>query len=491
MPDNPNSASIKTRFAPSPTGYLHVGGARTALFNYVFARKLGGEFLLRVEDTDISRSEKEKVDQIITDLKWLGINWDEEIIYQSKRISLYQDYTKHLLESYKAYRCFCTPQELEAKRRIEDKSERAYLYDGKCRHLSEDEIRANLDKGMSYVIRFRVPEGSTNWVDSVHDKISVNNQEIEDFVLLRSDGSPTYQIAVVTDDHEMEISHVIRGDDHIPNTPKQILLYRAFGWQVPQFSHVPLILGADGKRLSKRHGATAVGEFRDKGYLPQALLNYLFLLGWSPGDDSEIMTLEEITKKFSLKGISKKGAIFDETKLIWMNGNYIREMPDEEILPYVIDYLKTRKFNAGDASNSDYLLSVIRLMKPRVEVLPDFIDSARYFFEDPADYDPKAVNKYLKNADIWIYLSEFIEQLDALSEYDQTNIENLLRAIAEERNISAAKIIHPVRLALTGKTASPGLFEMMEIIGKEAVLRRLNSLLSQKEEIMQRIDLQA
>lgn len=488
MPDSPNSISIITRFAPSPTGYLHVGGARTALFNYVFARKHGGKFLLRIEDTDVSRSDKEKVEQIITDLKWLGINWDEEIIYQSKRISKYQDYAMQLLESYNAYRCFCTPQELEAKRKIGDQSERSYLYDGTCRHLSDNQIKTNLNKGIPYTIRFKVPEGSTNWIDGVHHEISVNNQEIEDFVLLRSDGSPTYQIAVVTDDHEMQISHVIRGDDHIPNTPKQILLYQAFGWEIPQFIHVPLILGPDGKRLSKRHGATAVGEFRERGYLPQALLNYLSLLGWSPGDDSEIMMLAEIQGKFSLKGISKKGAIFDETKLIWMNGNYIREMPDDQIIPYVRDYLKTKKFNVGKTADSDFLLSVISLMKPRANVLPDFVDSAKYFFEDPTDYDPKGINKYLRNADIWIYLSDFTKQLDALSEYDQATIENLLRAIAEERNISAAKIIHPVRLALTGKTASPGLFEMMEIIGKEAVLRRLNLLISQREDIMQKID---
>ncbi len=476
-----NTAVVRTRFAPSPTGFLHVGGARTALFNCLFATKHGGKFLLRIEDTDIPRSEKKNVQQIINDLQWLGINWDEEIIFQSQRIDTYQQYAQQLVETDHAYLCFCTPEELKAKRKKGDKAEPAYLYDGTCRKLSKEQVKNKLEKRLPHAIRFKVPQGPTGWIDRVHDQITVSNSEIDDFILQRSDGSPTYQLAVVVDDHEMNINNIIRGDDHIPNTPKQILLYEAFGWQIPKFAHIPLILGADNKRLSKRHGATAVGEFRARGYLPQALLNYLSLLGWSPGDDNEIMSVQEIKEKFTLKGISKKGAVFDETKLMWMNGHYIREMPDEQILPHVQNYLQsTRKDQIEDVDHA-YLMNVIRLVKNRVRLLTDFVDSASFFYEDPKKYDPKGVNKYLKKADIWMYISELTDKLVNISDYNETSIENLLRSLAEEKNISAAKIIHPVRLALTGKTASPGLFEMMEILGRDTVIRRLKSLISQKE----------
>lgn len=478
---------IRTRFAPSPTGSLHVGGARTALFNWLFAKKQGGKFLLRIEDTDVARSSQENIQQIIDDLQWLGLNWDEEIVFQSQRIPIYQQLAQRLVETGQAYYCFCTPQELEAKRK-----KGMYLYDATCRKLSAAEVKARLKENRPHAIRLKAPagdasgaKGEINWVDAVHGEIRISRDEIDDFILLRSDGSPTYQLAVVVDDHEMNISHVIRGDDHIPNTPKQILLYQAFDWQIPTFGHVPLILGPDNKRLSKRHGATALGEFREKGYLPQALLNYLSLLGWSPGDDSEIMSAAEINEKFSLKGISKKAAVFDQAKLQWMNGHYIRETSDKELASLVQQYLP----GSGLPQNfpEDYLTDVVRLMKPRAKLLTDFVESARYFYEDPHKYDAKGVNKYLKHADIWDHISEFAERLAHSTDYHETAIEALLRSLAEEKAISAAKIIHPIRLALTGATASPGLFEMMVVLGKETVLRRLKHLIDQKDAMMKQI----
>lgn len=474
------SNNIRTRFAPSPTGFLHVGGARTALFNWLFAKKYGGKFLLRIEDTDLSRSSEKNVQQIIKDLQWLGVNWDEEIIFQGKRIQIYQNHVSQLIETNHAYFCFCTPEELKAKRKSGDKTNRTYVYDRTCLKLSDKEIKDKLTKKIPYAIRFKVPEGETSWLDDVHNSIKINNQEIDDFILQRSDGSPTYQMAVVTDDHEMEITHIIRGNDHISNTPKQILLYEAFRWDIPHFSHVPLIMGPDNKRLSKRHGATSVGEFREKGYLSEALTNYLALLGWSPGDDSEIMTANELKEKFSLKGISKKEAVFDETKLIWMNSNYIREISDEHLLNHLESYIQIKNYSYKKL-NKKYLKNVIKLMKNRAKVLSDFIESANYFYEDPQKYDQKGVNKYLKKADTLINIKEFTRQLVKISEYNEESIENLLRSFAENKNISAAHIIHPVRLALTGQTASPGLFEVMDILGKRTVLRRLNIFISKAE----------
>ena len=490
--DAKRTGKIRTRFAPSPTGFLHVGGARTALFNFLFSQKYGGEFLLRIEDTDTVRSSEENVRQIIDDLQWLGLTWDEEVIFQSKRIPTYQDFAQQLLDTNHAYLCFCTAEELAAKRKREDKAKRMFLYDGTCRELSDNEVKGKLKEQLPYVIRFKVPRGITVWTDVIHRKIIVNNNEIEDFVLIRSDGSPTYQLAAVADDHAMNITDVIRGDDHLSNTPKQILLYEALGWKIPEFAHLPLILGPDNKRLSKRHGATSVGEFRERGFLQRALTNYLALLGWSPGDDTEFMAMEDLKQKFSLDGISKKGAIFDEVKLAWMNSHYIKQLPESEIMPFVKNYVSqevdklqsSTKTRPETDFDDDFLVRVIAAMKDRVKVLPDFVDSARYFFTDPLEYESKAVNKYLKNADIWAYVSEFSEKMTDLAEYSETSIETLLRSFAEEKGISAAKIIHPVRLALTGTTASPGLFEMMDILGKETVLRRLRFFVAQQQEIL-------
>lgn len=482
-----NTENIRTRFAPSPTGFLHVGGARTALFNWIYARRHGGKFLLRVEDTDPVRSTPENTRKIFDDLKWLGINWDEEVIYQSARSDIYRQYANLLLETDKAYRCFCTAETLAEKRHLAEQNKLPYLYDKTCRRLTPEVVDQNLRENKPFTLRLKVPAGETTWRDLIRENIRVANREIDDFIILRSDGTPVYQLAVVVDDHFMEITHIIRGDDHISNTPKQILLYNAFGWDIPLFGHIPLILGADKKRLSKRHGATSVGEFRERGYLADALKNYLVLLGWSPGDDREIMSMDEIIKRFSLENIQKKSAIFDEAKLQWFNALYIRNLLDQTIFEYVTKELISRKIltESEAVSRENYIREVIRLLKPRARLMTDFIDWGIYFYEDPKSFDNKGVQKYLKNSDIWNYLVEFTKSLQSLDDFTEESIETLLRNYAEEEGISAAKIIHPVRLAISGRTATPGLFEIMVILGKESVLRRLSSFVERRQKIIQ------
>ncbi len=473
---------IRTRFAPSPTGYLHVGGARTAIFNWLFAKKHNGKFLLRIEDTDKERSSEEMTRQIFEGLNWLGLKWDEEGIYQGARAKLHREYAQQLVRDGKAYPCFCSKEELDRKRKEAQQQKRAYRYDGTCRNLSTAEVKEKIQAGRPYAIRFKTPQGITSWEDGVHGRIEVKNTEIDDFIIIRSDGSPIYQLAVVVDDHMMGITHVIRGDDHISNTPKQILLYRAFGWEVPHFAHVPLILGPDKKRLSKRHGATSVDEYRRMGILPEALFNYLVLLGWSPGDDREIMSKEEILTAFSLKGISKNNAIFDEKKLLWMNGQYISRTSDEKLWSYVLDLLQERKLMTlpEAVAQKAYILKVIGLLKNRVKLLTDFVDSGRYFFTDPTEFDPKGLRKYFKQPQSWNYLEEFKYRLENLKNFREDTIEESLRQFAEEKGVSASKIIHPLRLAVSGRTVTPGLFEVLAILGKETVVRRLKYFISNK-----------
>ena len=460
------------RFAPSPTGYLHVGGARTAIFNYLLAQKNHGLFRLRIEDTDQERSSESMTQSILESLQWLGIPWDGEIVLQSANQSEHQSLCETLLANGSAYRCFCTREELAARRSCGE-GVQAYMYDRKCRHLPETEIRTNLDQNKSYVIRFKVPEGSTTFHDLVHGDVTVQHEEIDDFVIQRSNGSPVYQIAVVFDDHAMGITHVIRGDDHLSNTPKQILIYKAIGWEVPQFGHVPLILGPDQKRLSKRHGATAIESYRENGYCPEAMFNFLTLLGWSPGDDREIMSLAELIKVFSIEKISSKAAVFDENKLLWMNSQIIQNKSAEALLPDVWEILqKQENLSAALGNfNDSYILAFIRLMQPRVKTLNEFKE-ADYFFIDPEEFDHTAVEKHWKDG-IQEKLEILIDRLDSFSIWDETSIETVIRQLAEECGIGAGKLIHPVRLVLTGKSASPGLFELMVLLGKETVIRRL------------------
>jgi glutamyl-tRNA synthetase len=467
-----NSQKVKVRFAPSPTGYLHIGGARTALFNYLFARHHHGQFLLRIEDTDVSRSDPELTKAILRSLQWLGLKWDQEVVYQSDRITLYCDICETLLKSGKAYRCFCTVEELEAKRELAKRESRDSKYDRTCLILSEAEIQKKLDADEPFTIRFLVPNGNTVFDDLVYGKVSINNTEIEDFIILRSDGSPIYQVAVVADDHDMGITHVIRGEDHLSNTPKQILLYQALGWPVPKFAHVPLILGPDKKRLSKRYGATSVEAYRQNGYLPDALVNFIVLLGWAPKTDEEILSLTNLIERFSIEGINKKSAVFDEQKLLWMNGIYIRSKSEKELHDLVIDLI--RSIESVDVKwDADYVIRFIRLMKDRVRTLREFVSNGLYFFRDPFEYDPNGVQRYWQKENIIESFEVLKKRFISNNHWNESSLERIIRETAEEKNVGVGKVIHPVRLALTGSTASPGLFEMMALLGRESVLRRI------------------
>ncbi len=463
----------KTRFAPSPTGHLHIGGARTAIFNWLFARKNKGEFYLRIEDTDKERSSEEMVNSIVDGLKWLGLDWDGDLYFQSEHINEHVKACYELVNRGYAYFCYCSEEDLEMKRKEIEEKKIPYKYDRKCLYLSEDEKEKYEKEGRPRAIRFKVPEGETKFFDVVHGEISFKNSEIDDFIILRSDNTPVYNMAVVVDDHNMGITHVIRGDDHISNTPKQILIYQALGWEIPTFAHVPLILGPDKKRLSKRHGATAVIEYRDKGFLPEAMFNYLCLLGWSPGDNREIMSVDEIIEAFDISRIQKKSAIFDQAKLEWMNSEYIRKKENFELLKLVKPYVEKYGCKFEDET---YLLKVINLMKDRVKVLEDFVIFGRYFFEDPNDYDKEGIEKYWKKETNELLLG-FLERLKKVEKYTALNIEAELRSFAAEKRIKASELIHPIRLAITGMRISPGLFEVMEVLGKETVIRRIKNAL--------------
>jgi glutamyl-tRNA synthetase len=466
---------IRVRFAPSPTGYLHVGGARTAIFNWLFARKQHGKFLLRIEDTDVARSGEEMVQAIFNGLKWLGLNWDETAVFQSSRFDIYKKFAEQLVAEKKAYKCFCSPEKLQASRDQAIKEKRTPKYDRTCMKLTDEEIRTHERAGTPYVIRLRVREGVTNIKDEVFGDVKFDNRQLDDFILLRADGHPTYHLAVVVDDKEMRISHVIRGDDHLSNTPKHVLLYEAFGWECPSFAHLPLILGPDKQRLSKRHGATAIEEYEKAGYLPEAVLNFLTLLGWSPGDDQEIFSREELIKKFDLSGVSKKSAVFDERKLEWMNGQYLNRMTATDFLKLMSARLVDEKLITPSyaVEHQDSLLKIAGLIKARVKRLTDIPTLASYFFKAPEIYEESAVQKHWQDSELVSKFQRLIDKLSKLSRFDAASIEQAFRGLADELNIPAANLIHPARVAVTGYGNSPGLFEIMEILGKESVLKRL------------------
>jgi len=465
---------IRVRFAPSPTGYLHIGGARTAIFNWLFAKRYHGEFLLRIEDTDAYRSDLALVEQITGALKWLGIDWYSDIIYQSDRTSRYKSCAEELVEQGKAYRCYCSKERLA-------ENKRNFGYNGRCRNLTQDEIDKYRDENKPYAIRLKIEDGETRYRDEVYGSLKFNNAELDDFVILKSDGRPTYHLAVVVDDHDMNISHVIRGADHVSNTPKQILLYRAFNWSIPSFTHVPLIMGSDGKRLSKRHGATSVLEYRKKGYGPDTIFNFLALLGWSPGDDREIITRDELINSFTLEKISKNNAIFDEKKLQWMNGQYIGQKTNEDIVEIIIPLLREQGLIEGDQVDVDYLLKVVDLFKQKVRFYSDFGELGSYFFKDPPVYDEKAQKKHWKNERTIDWLRSLKDELEKVAIFTELAIEEAVRGLAERLGVGAGKLIHPARLALTGYAVSPGLFEMMEVLGKSVVLDRISKAIAYLE----------
>ncbi|HEU4749018.1 MAG TPA: glutamate--tRNA ligase [Gemmatimonadaceae bacterium] len=471
----------RLRFAPSPTGYLHVGGARTALYNWLYARKFSGALLLRIEDTDKARSTDESTRAIFEGLEWLGLDWDGDVVYQGANLPRHQADARRLLETGAAYRCFCTSAELDARRREAEARKEAFKYDRRCDRLSRDEVDRRVAAGEPSVIRFRVPEGATEWIDLVHDRIAFPNKDIEDFVVLRSDATPIYNLAVVSDDIAMAITVVMRGDDHISNTPKQILLYRALGAKLPTFAHLPMIHGMDGKKLSKRHGATAVGDYQHQGLLPGAMLNFLALLGWSPGGDREVMTLAEMIDLFSVEGLQKKAAIFDPKKLEWMNGQHLSMITLAELEPRVTPLIVAAGLTTAHdlQTRRDWYFRLLDLLRIRSRTLDDIVRQAGPYFLDTIEYDPTAVAKNWKDpAEAAALLRAVRETLAATPKWEAEPLEAAVRALAEIRGITAGKLFQPLRVALTGLTVSPGIFEMLIQMGRELSLQRIDAALA-------------
>ncbi len=455
------SETIRTRFAPSPTGYLHIGGARTALFNWLFARKHNGKFVLRVEDTDQARSTEESTQAILDSMKWLGFDCDEGPFFQSKRLDLYNKKIDKLIEEGKAYKCYCTQERLEANRAEAMRLNKKPKYDRTCYNTPPE------DSDKPYVIRFySTNEGETIINDLVKGKVIFFNDELDDLIIRRTDGYPTYNFVVVIDDAEMRISHVIRGDDHLNNTPRQIQLYEALGYEAPKFAHVPMILGADKSRLSKRHGATSVGAYKDDGYLPEALVNFLVRLGWSHGDQ-EIFSIDELLEKFTLEKVGKSAGVFNPEKLLWLNAHYIKTLPTEKVLEHFRPFLERNGYNAND----EKLLKIIDLHKERSKTLVDLVDAIGYYFTD-VTYDETAKAKFL-TPEIKDALSALKDKL-AESDFSQDSIKTSAKEIMDKYNLKMKNIAQPIRVALTGNTVSPSIFEVVEVMGSEIVIKRLN-----------------
>ncbi|MDH3215980.1 MAG: glutamate--tRNA ligase [Candidatus Krumholzibacteria bacterium] len=504
---------IRVRFAPSPTGYLHIGSARTALFNWLYARRMGGAFILRIEDTDAVRSTETSYEAILDALQWLGLDWDEGPLIggpygpyvQSARQVLYHNEVQKLIERGKAYRCFCTPGELQEMR--SDATERGLppRYDGRCRNLPGDEVERRVMQKAANVIRFRMPAGKTRVYDLIRGAIPFDNVELDDFVLIKSDGKPTYNFAAVVDDAKMKITHVIRGDDHLSNTPKQVMIYKALDYPLPKFAHLPMILGSDKTRLSKRHGAASVQEFRRIGYLRDGLVNYLALLGWAFDDKTEFFTRENLIKKFSLKRVGKNPAAFDPDKLNHIDGEHFKKLSLMEKVVLVFDRLQEHDvfpsdFNVSEWSiaelndrerasvierketnNSHYrdelprLAIIIKVMGNRLKNLKDAPNMLAYYFKDEYPVDHRAYEEHLSNANTAEHLKALAGELWELETFDRSTIEKVARGLAEKRGISAAAIIHPCRVALTGKSVSPDIFSVIHLLGKEKTVQRLGA----------------
>jgi glutamyl-tRNA synthetase len=479
---------IRVRFAPSPTGYLHIGGARTALFNWLYARRHGGTFVLRIEDTDTERSSWEMVSGIVDGLRWLGLDWDEgpdvggphAPYFQSQRVQLYRDRAQQLVESGHAYYCYCAPDVLQAKRAAAEAAGGAWIYDRTCCALSADEIAVREAAGAPRAIRFKVPTGRTGFDDLVHGPIEFPNEVIEDFVILRSDTQPTYHLSVVVDDIDMQITHVVRGDDHISNTPKQVLLYAAFATPAPAFGHVPLIMGPDKKRLSKRHGATSVMEYERLGYLPEAMVNFLVLLGWSPGGDQQIFTREELIGQFALEGISGGNAVLNIDKLDWLNQQHLARRSADEIIALLQPRLQSAGLwkDAYAGERRAWLAALVELMKPRIKTLAGFVPEAEPLLVDHVTYDPAAVSKHLGRAELRGPLEGLTRALGGANPFDAATLEACLRAQAEAAGLKAGPLIHATRVAVTGRANSPGLFEVLELIGRDRVVERLRAAIT-------------
>jgi glutamyl-tRNA synthetase len=480
------AGSVRVRFAPSPTGYLHVGGARTALFNWLFARKERGAMILRIEDTDVERNKPELVNGIIEGLKWLGVDWDEGPYYQSQRTEFYREMGKKVLANGRAFLCYCPPEKYVGGDHAEDGAEGA-----KVRRIVRCTCRDGKPStpGTKPAVRFKVPVGgTTKFFDAVFGEREFSNDEIEDFVLLRSGkegeefGQAMYQMSVVADDIDMRITHVIRGADHISNTPKQVLLYRALGAEPPIFAHVPLILGADKSRLSKRHGATDVNMYKREGFLPEAFRNFLALLGWSPGGDEEFLRTSELLQKFSLEGVSRTNGVFDRAKLEWFNTQYLQKLPIEDLLPEVEAQLKQdglwKDEWATDAGH-EWFRKTVDLLRPRIRLLPDFSSWSRAFFSDEFAIDPAAKAKFWKDEKVPALLAKLADALAALPEWNHDACDHAARKVAEEGGVKAGLLINATRVAIVGQAVAPPLFDTMVVLGQERVVRRLREALGE------------
>ncbi|ADH60645.1 glutamyl-tRNA synthetase [Thermoanaerobacter mathranii subsp. mathranii str. A3] len=468
---------VRVRFAPSPTGSLHIGGARTALFNWLFARHYGGKFILRVDDTDLQRSTKESMKGILDGLKWLGIDWDEGPIYQSQRLDEYRKFANKLLDEGKAYYCFCTKEELEEMRRRAENEGRPFMYTGKCRNLTREQIEEYLKKGKRPVIRLKVPsEGKTIVHDIIRGDVEFDNSTIDDFIIMKSDNMPTYNFATVVDDYQMGITHVIRAEEHLSNTPKQILIYEALGLETPQFAHVSMVLAPDRSKLSKRHGATSVQEFEEQGYLPEAIVNYITLLGWMPKDGEEIFDVSKSIKEFTLERVSKNPAVYDVQKLTWINGHYIRNYDLDKLTEAVIPFLKDKNL-IREEFDYDYIKKIVSIVREREKTLVDIADAMSYYFTEVNEYEEKGVKKYFTKEKVAEILKKAAETLKEVEPFDKFTTEKVYRKLVEELQISSGELFHPTRLAISGRTFGPGLFDIMELLGKERTIQRIEKAL--------------
>lgn len=481
--------TVRVRFAPSPTGYLHIGGARTALFNWLFARQCQGQFVLRIEDTDTERLKEDSISQILTSLKWLGIDWDEgpEVggpcgpYYQSERLELYRREAQRLVDEGKAYYCFCTPAELEHVRENQRQAGEAFRYNGKCRDISLSVAQKRIESGEKAVIRLKIPDsGQVKVRDLVRGEVKFSLDQFDDLVILKSNGMPAYNFACAVDDHAMAISHVIRAEEHLSNTPKQVLLYEALGYETVQFAHVAMILAPDRSKLSKRHGATSVEEFREQGFLAPAIVNYLTLLGWSPGGEQEIFTPKETMEKFCLDKVSKNAAIYDTKKLTWINGQYINSMNLDDITREAIPFLLRKGLITEQQAAENYgtIRAVTAVVRDRVKTLVELTESVEYYFRDVTEYDEQGQRKYFSSPAVAKLLGKALERLEQVEFFDVTHTEEAYKQLVEELGIKAGEIIHPTRLALTGRTVSPGLFDVMALLGKDCCLMRLKQAIT-------------
>ena len=479
------SSIIRTRFAPSPTGYLHVGGLRTALYNYLFARRNNGKFILRIEDTDRARYVEGAVENLISTLQWAGLNFDEGPgtdgdygpYLQSERLNIYKDHSEQLIQNRKAYYCFCSPERLKELRDKQQKEGLQPKYDKHCLKISEKEVEKKISVKENHVVRLNVEPGVNIIIDDViRERVEFNSDVVDDQVLIKSDGYPTYHLANVVDDHLMKITHVIRGEEWLSSTPKHILLYDFFGWEKPVFAHLPLLLNPDRSKLSKRQGDVAVEDYRAKGYLKEALINFVALLGWTAGDDKEFYYLDELIENFSLERVNKSGAVFNIEKLNWLNAEHLRRKENSEILILLKEELKNSRYSV-QIYNDEYLIKVIEAMKERVSCVKEYIEKSPYFFEAPSSYEEAVVAKRW-NDNSSDLLKKLIEKFEKLNNPSKEDYENALKETAQENGAGNGDLIHPLRLSVSGMGAGPGVFDIVDILGKEESVKRMKKAIT-------------